>query len=331
MDNQEQVMVCPNCGLKLRRAPDCPECGVNIRQFLEELRREALAFDEPDGNRQPASSKGPEINGPAMVCPGCGLKQAKAPDCVRCGIVIERFLRELKEDLLADEEDDSDAEAKTAQKDKSLKKKTLTFFEEAGIDQKKYKSSVSRWMKRSAFLAAQTAIYWAVVWLLCAGLFYVSGVLWRLYVETHIGKTYLVHFRASADTLFELVGKDPLALSLELTLVTLATCLVLGTVCRLCFLTRLFYTGRGFFWRMAVWGPVAVLLSTYTVVTFLDLKWSFGFVLAVFPALCLFGICFQMAGHMLPELHVATLLQKFALSVKSERLRGAVARMFEKE
>lgn len=332
MEDREQLMVCPNCGLKLRRASDCPECGVNINAFLDELRQEALAFDEPDAVRQSESRKEPEFTGPAMVCPGCGLKQAKAPDCVRCGIVIERFLRELKEDLLADAEDESDAEDKTEQKgDTSLKKKTLTFFEEAGIDQKKYTSSFFRWMKRSAFLMAQTAVFWGVVWLLCAGLFYSSGILWRLYVETHIGQTYLVHFRAGAEAIFELVGKNPLVLALELTLITLAIGLVIGAVSRLCFIMTLFYTGRGFFWRMAVWGAITVFFSTYAAVTFLGMQWRFGFVLSVFPALCLFGICFRLTRHLLPELDLATFLEKFALFVKSERLRGAFARMFEKE
>lgn len=317
-----KMMICPKCGLKQRKCPECSKCGVNVDRFLEELKKEALELEGPllKKNKKP---KEPVPQKPQMVCPSCGVRQAKAHDCVACGADVECFLAEMMEEALAPDIEETVEESPREEAATPMGKKTLMFLEEAGIDGKKYKRAISKWYRKLVYLLLETALFFTVAWLFFAGLLYVSGILWRLYIETHIGQTYLIHFRDDAQVLFDLTGRDPLMFSLELTAVSIAVCLAVGAVCRLCFLTRIFFDASGFFQRNLVWGPILAILCSLAIKTVLGTEWIYAFVLAIVPAFFQFGVCMRLTGHMLPELDIAAFFEKIISFLRAEKLRNA--------
>ena len=128
-----------------------------------------------------------------------------------------------------------------------------------------------------AFVSSVTVI-------LYAGLFYLVNLFWMLYIETPVGKRFVTLHIIDIGTIEDLRSGSFLMLSSEVILTVLLVCLVFGAVCQVLSLTRYFYEGRGFTYRVIVWGIPSVVLSAAAISRTFEIGLMGSFLLAVVPS-----------------------------------------------
>lgn len=236
-----------------------------------------------------------------MICPKCGFEQQQSPECIKCGIVIEKSGEKKKESAVTE-----DGSKNTNQ---TLFETVKQVFLQPLISIiKKY---VFRWLRRALDGLIQLLLLLCVTWLGYSALLYVCKALWNLYIETPMGRSFVSHYSSTARPIFELLNLNLFHLSFSLNVVALKACLVIGAVCQISSITRYFYLSRGSIARIFFWGFLCSALTCYNIWNSLDINWHISFLLGLAPSLFLFGSCFKFTSELLPEFSTFLNIKRF--------------------
>lgn len=151
-----------------------------------------------------------------------------------------------------------------------------------------------------------------ISWLALAGFLYLGRMLWFLYIETPVGRTFVSHYGAIADPIFALSRLNPFSFSLSICTEALKACFLISAGCRFLSITRFFFMSRGLFVRVFFWGVMCAALTTYGLSGWLKLHWQGAFALGLIPSIILAGRCFEVASQILPEFFTILRLLKVA-------------------
>jgi len=133
--------------------------------------------------------------------------------------------------------------------------------------------------------------------------------LWHLYQQTPMGRRFTSDMSLLAHhSLAQLLDKDLMLFSIEVTLTALIACLIVSVICQLLALRRLFYEGRGFAYRL-LWVFVFSAASAYGLFSTSHKDFPVAFALCFLPSLCMFATCLTVCARLLPELTPAGVLE----------------------
>jgi hypothetical protein len=149
--------------------------------------------------------------------------------------------------------------------------------------------------------AATTVIFMAVLLFL--------KVMWHLYLQTPVGYKFASNACLLSNyTLAQLLSKDLMLFSIEITATTLIACLILSAICQVLAVRRLFYEGRGLANRI-VWLLVFMIVSADTLTERSQLDFPIAVGLCIVPSMCMFATCLTVSDRLLPEFTPVALLE----------------------
>ncbi|NVM22173.1 MAG: hypothetical protein HWN68_10390 [Desulfobacterales bacterium] len=221
-----------------------------------------------------------------MICPKCGFEQQASPECVRCGVVIEKLVKNTRENAVV--------------KDRPENTKPALF--ERGKHTSTVKDFFLKWLRKLSDRLIRLLILSCITWLAYSALLYLCKALWSVYIETPVGRRFVSDFSPTARVIFEVLSLDLLRLSFSINIAALKTCLLTGAVCQALSITRYFYLSRGLIARMVFWGGLCSALTSYDIWNFLDVNWRTAFLLVLPPTLPISVSCFKFTSELLPEL-----------------------------
>jgi hypothetical protein len=177
-----------------------------------------------------------------LKCPACGYERQKrdediipASDCPQCGIVYSKY--EEHKDVIKEPEQIILAPSHDRFRIKAAK--VLKCF-------RKLLGTVAEIILLIAFTAVAyiSLLYFAKIW-------------WVLFTATHVGQVYADNFYHSYRITDDIFSRDIISLAINLTLVSFVISLGVGALCKFLYITRYFYSHRGFsrqkhFFRTAV-------------------------------------------------------------------------------
>jgi len=164
------------------------------------------------------------------------------------------------------------------------------------------KNGVYLWLRLLWSKSVALAFASGVTAILYAGLFYIINLFWILYLETPVGKRFLALHIVDVGTIEGLLSENFLLLSLEIILAVLTACLIFGAVSQIFLLIRYFHEGRGFFYRLIVWGVPCVALTAVAISNIYERGLMASFLLAVVPTIALFQSCLRFTSGLLPDI-----------------------------
>ena len=177
------------------------------------------------------------------------------------------------------------------------------------------KNSVYEWPRLLWRKSVGLACTSGVTVVLYAGLLYLVKFFWILYIETPAGKRYLTLHIVDISAIEGLQGENLLTLSLRVILIVITVCLIFGAVSQVFLLIRYFHEGRGFFYRLILWGIPCVTLTAVAISRTYEIGPVASFLLGLGPTMVLFSSCLRFTPGLLPEVStvfegIATLTQK---------------------
>ena len=183
------------------------------------------------------------------------------------------------------------------------------------------KNAVFEWLRLLWSKTVGLAFASGITVVLYAGLLYIVNLLWMIYIETPVGKRFLSLHIVDIRAIEDLRVENFLMLSLEVILIVLMVCLVFGAVSQAFLLIRYFYEGRGFFYRLIVWGIPCVALTSVAISRTYEMGPVASFLFVLVPTMVLFQSCLRFTPGLLPETStviggITTLVQK---GLKRER------------
>ena len=240
-----------------------------------------------------------------LICPKCGFQQQQSPECIKCGIVIEKWVEKKKENAVTKDGSRNTNQTLFETVKQLFPRHLISVINRYVWGWKKQiptgKNLGFKWLRRALDGLIQLLLLLCATWLGYSALLYVCRALWNLYIETPVGRTFVSHYSSSAHSIFEVLNLNLFQLSFSLNVVALKTCLVIGAVCQICSITRYFYLSRGLIARIFFWGFLCSALTCYNMWNSLDMNWRTCFVLCLAPSLSLFGSCFKFTSELLPE------------------------------
>jgi len=133
--------------------------------------------------------------------------------------------------------------------------------------------------------------------------------LWHLYLQTPMGRRFTSDMSLLAHhSLAQLLDKDLMLFSIEVTVTALIAGLIVSAICQLLALRRIFYEGRGFAYRF-LWVFVFSGASAYGLFSTSHKDFPVAFALCFLPSLCMFATCLTVCARLLPELTPAGVLE----------------------
>jgi len=176
-------------------------------------------------------------------------------------------------------------------------------------------NSVYEWLRLLCGKSVRLALTSGAVIFLYTGLLYFVDFLWMIYIETPVGQRFLTLNLVDISAIESLRGENFLALSLEVILIVILVCLVFGAVSQVFLLNRYFREGRGFFYRLIIWGIPCVALTSIAISRIYEMGSGASALLGLVPTVVLFNSCLRFTPGLLPEISsviggIATLAQK---------------------
>jgi hypothetical protein len=133
--------------------------------------------------------------------------------------------------------------------------------------------------------------------------------MWHLYLQTPVGHKFASNACLLSNyTLAQLLSKDLMFFSIEISVTTIIACLLLSAICQLLAVRRLFYEGRGLANRI-MWLMVFMTFSADILTSRSQLDFSVAVGLCMVPTMCLFATCLAVSERLLPKLTPAALLE----------------------
>jgi hypothetical protein len=259
-----------------------------------------------------------------MTCPKCGFEQETSPECIKCGIVIEKWLQKTRQNAFAKDESENTKQTLFETTTEPVPQNPISAIKGWFFGSKEHvlshKAVCLKWLRTIRDEVVHLVLLLFIVWLLYSGLLYLCRALWYLYVETPIGHRFVSHYTSSSDHIFELLDLNLFVLSIGLIAVALKTCLVTGAVCKILSITRYFYLPAGLIARIFFWGFICSALTSYNVRNSFDMNWPTAFLLGLAPSLSVFGSCFEFTSELLPELSTILNIKTFEIIKSAKRL-----------
>jgi hypothetical protein len=177
------------------------------------------------------------------------------------------------------------------------------------------KNDVYQWLRLLWSKSLGLAFASGVTVILYTGLLYFMNLFWLLYIETPVGKRFSSLHIIDINAIEGLRTENFFMLSLEVILNVLIVCLVLGAVSQVFLLIRYFHEGRGFSYRLIVWGIPCVALTSVAISRTFEIGPVASFLLGVGPTMALFQVSLRFTSGLLPEIStiiggIVTLVQK---------------------
>jgi hypothetical protein len=177
------------------------------------------------------------------------------------------------------------------------------------------KDSIYAWLRLLWGKSVDLALTSVVTVVLYAGLLYLVNFFWMVYIETPVGKRFVAHHVADIAVIEGLRGENFFLLSLGVILAFIAACLVFGAVSRVFLLLRYFHEGRGFLYRLILWGIPCAGLTAVAISRAYEIGLVASFLFGVGPSMALFDKCLRFTPGLLPEISgafggLATLIRK---------------------
>jgi hypothetical protein len=133
--------------------------------------------------------------------------------------------------------------------------------------------------------------------------------LWHMYLQTQVGRKFTLDMSLLTDhSLAQLLDKDLMLLSVEVTVTALVACLTVSAICQILALRRLLYEGHGFANRF-MWILVFCAASAYGLFSSSHMDFPVAFALCFLPSMCMFATCLTISARLLPELTPAGVLE----------------------
>lgn len=164
------------------------------------------------------------------------------------------------------------------------------------------KNLIFEWFRLLWSKSVSLALTSGATVILYAGILYIMNILWMLYLETPVGKRFLALDIIDIGTIEALRAENYLLLSFEIILAVLTVCLIFGAVSQVFLLIRYFHEGRGFSYRLIVWGIPCVVLTSVSISRIYETGPVASFLLGVVPTIVLFNSCLRYTTGLLPEI-----------------------------
>lgn len=243
-----------------------------------------------------------------MTCPKCGTVNGSARECVFCGVLFDKI------------RSDSSRPAVAVVENRSSVRIVIDFFDaiearlsdwkrhayrKIGIDldavAKSVHRTVSFWFLGVLDALMTILVCGAVAWTVCVILLSAADGMWHLYLETQVGKQFLVQFPERVLMISRLITYQPIVFSFSICLVAAQACLAVAAIARVSFVARGFYENRPALYKIVLWTPACAAAAAWLFQDEYDLSFQLGLPLALLPALFLFQPCFELAARCLPE------------------------------
>ena len=278
------------------------------------------------------------IESARMICPKCHFEQERREECLGCGIIVEKFLkntitfsekknashRPLPQAAIDEKQDSAPGDEKSMKpvsKQRQIlcmvmEKAFFPFFQrlpepfaEKAFDffasLKPYWLNVKResvhYLEKLASALMEALLFITISIIVNCGLLLSIKAGWALYLSTPVGKQFSELFFDATRQISGIANMD-LLFPIETTLLTFGICLAAAGVCRVTHCAGILYEYRNSMGKVLFCGlPITGLVGWY----FLDryhLDPSIAFSAAFIPTFCLFPACFQISISLLPEL-----------------------------
>jgi hypothetical protein len=168
---------------------------------------------------------------------------------------------------------------------------------------------VQRWNRIFIYSSIEIMILCAATTVIFISVFSFLKALWHLYLHTPVGRKFALDASLLANfSLAELLNKDLVLFSVEVTATTLSACLILSAICQMLAVRRIFYEGRGLANRI-VWGLLFIAVSAHILTDRSQLDFPVAIGLSMIPSICMFATCLTVSARLLPELTPSALLE----------------------
>ncbi|MBN1931730.1 MAG: hypothetical protein JW786_09010 [Desulfobacterales bacterium] len=151
-------------------------------------------------------------------------------------------------------------------------------------------------------------IFLQSVFLLCfttaltAVFFYLSKMLWYLYITVPVGQRYVEMYAEKAQIIGDIFNRNLLSFACEITLSAFKICLAIGAFSQFFHLTRFFYLPGGFLYKIILWGlPLTATVAMHLQYLYEFEQFNLLYGLSIIPTLCVFTQCFEFTYELLPE------------------------------
>jgi hypothetical protein len=126
---------------------------------------------------------------------------------------------------------------------------------------------------------------------------------WYSYLVSPIGRLYPYYFPERVQIVNAVLGQDLFLFPLIVTGLVLVVGLLTGSACRLLYISRYGYAGRGILGRIVLFAlPLTAAASVFTQAAFAIPHWGAACGATLLPALLVFPFCFKSTGMLLPEI-----------------------------
>ena len=274
--------------------------------------------------RERDSSEGVQtIDGQAMlICLHCNFEQNRAAECVRCGIIIDKY-RDKKPPPSSEQAETRPGKAESADLSpaEEISEKTITDY--TWLLQKIIPSKLEYlfrniFTRRNPFykylanfldVIIQAGLLVLATTIICIVFMYMCKMTWSVYIATPVGKKFLNMFPVKAQNIVDILNRELIFFSIQLTLKAFIICLVTSALCQVFHIARYLYQPRGFVMKVILWGlPLTALVAIHIQDAFGLKQLGPAYVVALVPTLCVFSGCFKFTYELLPE--IGALIEK---------------------
>jgi len=145
--------------------------------------------------------------------------------------------------------------------------------------------------------------------IICIVFLFMFKMAWYVYIATHVGKKFLSMFPVEAQSIFDILNRNLILFSIQLTLKAFIICLSISAICQVFYIARYFYLPRGFIGKIVLWGlPLTAIVAIHIQLAFGLKPFGLTYVVALVPTLFVFSGCFKFTYELLPE--IGTLIKK---------------------
>lgn len=164
--------------------------------------------------------------------------------------------------------------------------------------------TASRSYLRSAMdLAFEGLLLVSFAAVLTVAAFILGKLAWYSYLVTPVGRLYPYYFPERVLIVNAVLGQDLFFFPLTVTGIVLVVGLLTGSACRLLYVTRYGYAGRGILGRIVLFAlPLTAAASVFAQAAFVIPHWGAACGATLLPTLLVFPFCFKSTGLLLPEI-----------------------------
>lgn len=167
---------------------------------------------------------------------------------------------------------------------------------------KRKASDFFRHFQKPVRIITEIAILFAFTVIAFTCLLYCTKYIWIIFTATQVGQTYAKIYEESYRLTNALLNGNFISLTINLTLTSGVTCLIVSAVLKFLHINRFLYTDRGFFTRIIFVGlPLTLIIAIYTYYRGDFNSLETAFILVFVPTLFIFTGGFKFSEEFVPE------------------------------